>query len=303
MGLLAGRTAIVTGAGRGVGREVALLMAAEGANVVVNDLGGGTDGTGRDARHAEAVAAEIEAGGGRAVANAGNVADRSAAEQMVVQALDSFGGLDIVVNNAGVLRDAIFHKMSEEEWDSVVGVNLKGSFNVSRAAAPHLRKQEWGRFIHMTSTSGLVGNFGQANYIAAKLGVAGLSRSIALDMARFNVTSNAVGPLAWTRLTETIPAETEGEKRRVERLKAMTPGKVAQLVAALASEAAGHVTGQIFISRGNEIFLLSQPRPVRGLGRLEGWTPQAILDHALPAFESAFTPLERSGDVFSWDPV
>ena len=303
MGLLAGRTAIVTGAGRGVGRDIALLLAAQGASVVVNDLGGGTDGTGADAGPAAQVVGEIEALGGRACANTGSVASRTAAEQMVAQAVDTFGRVDIVVNNAGILRDVIFHKMSEDDWDAVVAVHLKGAFNVARAAAPHLRRQEFGRMIHMTSTSGLIGNFGQANYIAAKLGIAGLSRSIALDMARFNVTSNAIGPLAWSRLTEAIPAETEEERLRVERFRQMTPAKIAPLVAALASDAAAHITGQIFVCRGNEILLMSQPRPVRSLARLDGWTPEAILDHAMPAMEGAFTPLERSGDVFAWDPI
>ncbi|MEM6533528.1 MAG: SDR family NAD(P)-dependent oxidoreductase [Myxococcota bacterium] len=301
--MLAERTAIVTGAGRGIGRAIALLLANHGANVVVNDLGGQPNGEGRNSEPASAVVGEIEAAGGRAVANTESVTDYPAAERMVLQAMDTFGRLDIIVNNAGILRDAIFHKMTEQDWSSVVEVHLRGSFNVSRAAATQFRKQESGRMIHMTSTSGLIGNFGQANYIAAKLGIAGLSRSIALDMSRYNVTSNAVAPLAWSRLVGTIPTESEEERIRVERMKRMTPEKVAQLVTALASDGAQHVTGQIFVSRGSEIFLMSQPRPIRSMTRLEGWTPDTILETAFPAMSGAFTPLERSGEFFSWDPV
>lgn len=302
-GILSGKTAIVTGAGRGVGREIALLMAQEGANVVVNDLGGGAEGGGSDAGPATETAREIEAAGGRAAANTASVANWSDAHRMVEQAMDAFGGIDIVVNNAGILRDAIFHKMTEEDFDIVIDVHLKGSFNVARAAAAQFRKQESGRMIHMTSTSGLVGNFGQANYAAAKMGIVGLSRSVALDMARYNVTSNAIAPFAWSRLIGTIPTETEAEKLRVERMKRMTPAKIAPLVAALASDAAQHVTGQIFAARGGEIFLMGQSRPMRSMAQHNGWTPRTILDHGLPAMAANFTALERSGDVFNWDPI
>jgi len=301
--LLDGKVAIVTGAGRGVGREIALLMAQKGASVVVNDLGGTGGGEGEDALPATEVVNEIKAAGGKAVANFDSVTNSKAAQGMVDQAIDSFGKLDIVVNNAGIVRDAIFHKMTEEEWDQVIDVHLKGAYNVSRAAATVFREQQSGRMIHMTSTSGLIGNFGQANYAAAKLGMVGLSRSIALDMARYNVTSNAIGPFAWSRLIGTIPIKSEEERIRVERLKSMTPAKVAPLVAALASEAAQNVTGQVFVSRGSEVMLLSQPRPIRSMARPDGWTPESILEHAFPAFSSTLVPLERSADVFCWDPV
>ncbi|MEZ5674026.1 NAD(P)-dependent dehydrogenase, short-chain alcohol dehydrogenase family [Thalassovita litoralis] len=301
--LLAGKVAIVTGAGRGVGREIALLMAKKGAKVVVNDLGGGAGGDGGDQGPAADVVKEIKAMGGEAVANFDSVADFKKAGWMVEQAMDELGGIDIVVNNAGILRDTIFHKMTEEEFDIVIDVHLKGSFNVSRHAATQFRKQESGRMIHMTSTSGLIGNFGQANYAAAKLGIAGLSRSIALDMARYNVTSNCIGPFAWSRLIGTIPVTNEAEAKRVERMKQMTPAKIAPLVTALASDQAQHVSGQIFVARGGEVFLMSQPRPVRGMARPEGWTPETILEHAIPAFSPNLTPLERSGDVFCWDPI
>ena len=307
-GLLDGKTAIVTGAGRGLGREISLLMAKEGANIIVNDFGGGADGSdpeggGKNVGPAEEVVAEIEAAGGKAAANTSSVTSWTDAHAMVEQAMDTFGGIDIVVNNAGILRDVIFHKMTEEDFDIVVGVHLKGCFNVARAAAPQFRKQESGRMMHMTSTSGLVGNFGQVNYGAAKMGIVGLSRNIALDMARYNVTSNAISPFAWSRLIGTIPTETKEEKERVERIKQMTPAKVAPLATALASDGAQHITGQIFGSRGGEIFLFNQTRPIRGMARPEGWTPQTVLEHALPAMAPDLVALERSGDVFSWDPV
>ena len=301
--LLEGKVALVTGAGRGVGREIALLMAQKGARVVVNDLGGSGGGEGHDIAPAKEVVNEITAMGGEAVANDDSVADFKAVEGMVAQAIDSFGRIDIVVNNAGILRDAIFHKMTEEEWDLVISVHLKGAFSVSRAAATRFREQQSGRMIHMTSTSGLIGNFGQANYAAAKLGIVGLSRSVALDMARYNVTSNAIGPFAWSRLIGTIPINSEADRIRVERMKQMTPAKIAPLVCALASDAAQHVSGQIFVARGGEVFLFSQPRPIRGMGRPEGWTPETIIDNAFPAFKTSLTPLDRSADVFSWDPV
>jgi len=300
--LLDGKVALVTGAGRGVGREIALLLAQQGAKVVVNDLGGSGGGEGQDDAPANEVIAAIRAAGGEAAANFDSVANMKAAQGMINQAVDTFGRIDIVVNNAGILRDSIFHKMTEEDWDLVVSVHLKGSFNVARAAATHFREQQSGRMIHMTSTSGLIGNFGQANYAAAKLGIVGLSRSIALDMARYNVTSNAIAPFAWSRLIGTIPTTTDAERIRVERMKRMTPAKVAPLVAALSSDRAQHVTGQVFAVRSDEVFLFSQSRPARGLGRSDGWTAEAILDHALPAFGPALTPLERSADVFCWDP-
>jgi NAD(P)-dependent dehydrogenase (short-subunit alcohol dehydrogenase family) len=222
---------------------------------------------------------------------------------MVQTAIDRFGKIDIVVNNAGILRDQIFHKMSPEEWLSVINVHLNGTFFVSRAAAEHFRKQGGGAFVHMTSTSGLIGNFGQANYSAAKLGITALSKSIALDMQRFGVRSNCIAPFAWSRMTSSIPASTEAERARVARLQQMTPDKNAPLAVFLASDAAKDVTGQVFAARHNELFLFSQPRPIRSTHRGEGWTPETIAETALPTLKSHFLPLDRSGDVFSWDPV
>src|SRR5689334_19984194 len=260
-GSVAGKVAIVTGAGRGIGRAIALLMAQEGASVVINDVGASLEGSGADAGPAQEVVNEIKQAGGNAIVKA---------------ALDAFGRVDILVNNAGILRDRIFHKMSWADWHDVLGVHLDGSFNMSRAVAGHFREQNSGSFVHMTSTSGLIGNFGQANYMAAKLGIAGLSRAIALDMARFNVRSNAVAPFAWSRMIGSIPADTPEEKARVEKFQQMTPEKIAPLVVYLASDRAEGVSGQIFGVRRNEVFLFNQPRPIRSLHRSEGWTPQEL---------------------------
>ncbi len=302
-GMIVGKVVLVTGAGRGIGREIALLMAAAGGRVVVNDVGGSLDGTGADASLATTVAVEIREAGGEAVTNVDSVTAASGAANIVNTAIDSFGRIDCVVNNAGILRDGIFHKMMETDWRAVIDVHLNGSFLVSRAAAPYFREQESGTFIHMTSTSGLIGNVGQANYSAAKLGIAALSKSIALDMARYNVRSNCISPFAWSRMIGSIPTDTPEQQARVDKLKQMTPAKIAPLAVFLASDAAKDVTGQIFAVRRNEIFLMSQPRPLAKIHRGEGWTPEAIAEELLPAFGDQLYPLERSADVFHWDPV
>ncbi|MGH1369609.1 MAG: SDR family oxidoreductase [Maritimibacter sp.] len=304
MGIMEGKVVLVTGAGRGVGRGVALEMAREGAKVVVNDLGVSLFGEATDeASPAEQVVAEIRAMGGEAVANGDSVADWDGAQRMVETALDTFGRIDAVVNNAGNLRDVLFHKMTEEDFDAVIGVHLKGSFNVSRAAAPHFKTQASGAFVHMASTSGLIGNMGQVNYGAAKLGMVAMSKCIAIDMERFNVRSNAVAPFAWTRMVSSIPDQTPEQKKRVEGLKKLVPEKVAALTVALCSDQAAHVTGQVFGSRNNEIYLFSQPRPLRTAHTSDGWTPEAICERVFPQFENDFYPLHKSGDVFTWDPV
>jgi NAD(P)-dependent dehydrogenase (short-subunit alcohol dehydrogenase family) len=304
-GMLEGRVAVITGAGRGIGRDMAIQMAAQGARVIVNDLGGNEKGEEGAASREPAmeVVKTIRDAGGEAEANFGSVADRQAAREMIEQARDQFGRLDVVVNNAGILRDVIFHKMSFEDWDAVLNVHLGGSFNAAHYAAPIFREQGTGCFVHFTSTSGLIGNFGQANYSAAKMGIVGLSKSIALDMARFGVTSNCIAPFAWSRLVGTIPINSEADARRIEKARQSTPAKIAPLAVALASEAGKKVSGQIFTVRLNEIYLMSQSRPVRSVHTAEGWTPEAIAETAFPAFEGSFYPLDRSGDVFTWDPI
>ena len=302
-GCLDGKVVVVTGAGRGIGREIALLAAKEGGKVVVNDLGGSAEGEGADAGPARQVANEIAAAGGSAVASTDSVADAKGADGIVKTALDAFGRIDAVVNNAGILRDRIFHKMSVVDFEQVIQVHLMGSFYVSKAAALHFREQQSGAFVHFTSTSGLIGNFGQANYAAAKLGIVGLSKSIALDMARFNVRSNCVSPFAWSRLIGTIPTSTPEEQARVERIKTMTADKIAPLAVFLASDLAKDVTGQIFAVRKNEVFLMSQPRPIRSAHHEGGWTPATLAERMLPAFKPDFVPLDVTADVFSWDPI
>ena len=301
--MLEGKVIVVTGAGGGIGRDIALAMAREGARVVVNDIGASVAGEGSDAGPAQQVVDEIRAEGGEAAANTDSVSDARAAARIVATALDSFGRIDGVVNNAGILRDRFFHKMSDDEWDAVIKVHLYGSYHVSRAAAPHFKEQQSGVYVHMTSTSGLIGNFGQANYAAAKLGITALSKSIALDMRKFNVRSNCIAPFAWSRMIGSIPTETEAEKQRVDRMKQMTPAKIAPLAVCLASDAAADTNGQIFAVRNNEIFLISQPRPVRSVHRGEGWSAETVASHALPALKAQYHSLDRSSDVFSWDPV
>ena len=299
---LENKVAIITGAGRGIGREVALLMAKEGAKVVVNDLGGAPSGGGQDTKVADEVVQEIRAFGGEAVANYDSVTEFENAQKMVNTALDHFGRVDIVVNNAGILRDRMVFKMSEEEWDSVIAVHLKGSFNMTRAAAPFFKEQKSGRFINFTSTSGLIGNVGQSNYGAAKLGIVGLTKMTALDMVRYNVTANAVAPFAWSRLIGTIPTASDKEQERVDKIKQMSPAHIAPLVAYLGSEDAADVTGQIFGVRGKEIMVFSQPRPIRSTYNAEGWTVERIAA-VKGALKSSFTPLEVSADVFPYDPL
>lgn len=301
--VLDGKVVLVTGAGGGIGRDIALMAASEGASVVVNDLGATLKGTGQSASAAEKVVQEIRKAGGRALADGGSVSEFGAAQAMVNAAVKEFGRIDAVVNNAGILRDGYFHKMSYEDFDAVIKVHLYGAFNTSRAAADHFRAQGGGALVHMTSTSGLVGNYAQANYAAAKLGIAGLSRSLALDLGRWNVRSNCIAPFAWSRMISSIKTDTPEQEARVAKLKQMTPAKVAPLACFLASDLAAQVTGQILAVRNNEIMVMSQSRPVRSVHSGNGWTPQTIADHAVPAMRSHFTPLEVSADVFSWDPV
>jgi len=302
-GMVEGKVAVVTGAGGGIGREIALAMARSGAKVLINDVGASLTGEGQSVTPAEETKALIEQGGGEAAISTDSVSEWSSAQKIAQAALDHFGGLDIVVNNAGILRDAIFHRMTPEDWLGVISVHLNGSFFVSRAAADQYRKQESGCYVHITSTSGLIGNMGQANYASAKLGITALSKSIAIDMKRFNVRSNCLSPWAWSRMTQSIPARTPEQQARVAKLAQMTPDKNAPLAVFLASDAAREVTGQVWGIRMHELYLFSSPRPIRSVQRAEGWTPEAIAEHALPVFEASFMPLDTSGEVFSWDPL
>ncbi|MCB2039978.1 MAG: SDR family oxidoreductase [Rhodoferax sp.] len=302
--ILAGKVVIVTGAGRGIGRGIALLAAAEGAKVVVNDIGGNVNGAGLDEGPATEVVSAIRQLGGEAIASTDSVAEWDSAQRIIQKALDTFGRLDGLVNNAGILRDRIFHQMTPEEFEAVIRVHLFGSFNMSRAAAAVFRKQESGAFVHMTSTSGLIGNIGQANYASAKMGIVGLSKSIALDMAKFNVRSNCISPSAFSRMIETVPGQSpEQQAAYLEMRKTRTkPEQVAPLAVFLASDAAKEVNGQIIGSRGNELYLYNQPRPIRTLHRAEGWTP-ATLGDMVAAWKTSFTPVERTRHVFGWDPI
>ena len=304
MGMLLGKVIAITGAGRGVGREIALLAARHGAAVIVNDPGVGGGGEGGDAGPAQQTADDIIAAGGQAYANLASVTDPIGAASIIEDAVQRFGRIDAVVNNAGILRDTIWHKMSHEDWRAVIDVHLNGCFNVSKAATPYFREQQSGSFIHFTSTSGLIGNVGQANYSAAKLGIVGLSQSIALDMARAGVRSNCIAPFAWSRMTASIPAETPEAKERVERLKTMSADKIAPLVVYLASDAAQAISNQIFAVRKNEIVLFSKPRPVRSMTKAEGWTPESIANELIPAFRADMARGDEvSAHVFPYDPI
>jgi NAD(P)-dependent dehydrogenase (short-subunit alcohol dehydrogenase family) len=293
MGALDGRVVLVTGGGNGIGKECALIAAREGAKVVVNDLGGGErGGDSGSAGPAESVAAEIRAAGGEAVSNSDSVTDMKAVKGMLEQALDTFGGLHAVINPAGILRDGMFHKMPDEDWDIVIDVHLRGSYNVCRATIEHFRDQNDGAYVLFTSTSGLIGNIGQTNYAAAKLGIMGLSRVLAMEGASKNVRSNIIAPTAWTRLIATIPVKDEAGAARMKAMQAaLKPEQPARLAVALASSAAKDVSGQIFGARSETLELYSQPRPVESLTAPDHWTVASILSEALPKMAPKFTSL------------
>ena len=305
MGVLEGKVVLVTGGANGIGKECALLAAKEGAKVVVNDLGGRVEGGDEgSAGPAEQVVQEIKAAGGEAVANSDSVSSREGVGHMIQQAMDSFKGLHAIINPAGILRDSMFHKMSDADWDMVIDVHLNGAYNVARASVNHFREQGEGSYVLFASTSGLIGNIGQANYAGAKMGVVGLSRILAMEGAIKNVRSNTIAPFAWSRMIATIPVKDEASAQRVNRMKnMMRADQVAQLAVSLASPACKDVSGQIFVARGNEIFLMSQPRPIRGLAKVEGWTPQTIAEHCMPAMKPSFHDLGATTSVFGWDPV
>ncbi|MNV30321.1 SDR family NAD(P)-dependent oxidoreductase [Achromobacter deleyi] len=301
--MLEGKVVVVTGAANGIGRAAALALAAQGARVVVNDLNVSLDGTSASQNTATHVVEEIRAAGGQAIANGDSVAEYASAQRIMEAAIDTYGRVDAVVNNAGIVRDKMFHRLTPEDFDAVVKVHLYGCFNLSHAAAQHFRAQGGGSLVNMTSNSAVIGNRGQANYCAAKLGIVGLSKAMALDMAAFNVRSNCIAPLAWSRMTETIPAKTEEQARHVEKIRRMGPETIAPLICYLASDASAEVSGQVFAIRLNEIFLMSQSRPVRSVHRSDGWTTESIAEHGMAALRASFMPLDTSAQVFAWDPV
>jgi NAD(P)-dependent dehydrogenase (short-subunit alcohol dehydrogenase family) len=277
------RVAVVTGAGRGIGRGIALLLAQEGAAVVVNDLGGAVDGSGASTGPAQEVVAEIKSKGGRAIANGDSVAEFAAAENIINAAVKEFGHIDVLVNVAGILRDRMIFNLSEEDWDAVVKVHLKGTFNCVRHAAVQMRQQKGGRIINFTSTSGLYGNSGQANYGAAKDGIAGLTRVVSRDLGKYGITVNAIAPVAATRMTATV-----SDQARAVRAKRgitagapamqmrMAPEDVAPMVVYLASDNARSINGQTFLVRGGVVSLLNYPAPARTITKLSRWTPEEL---------------------------
>ncbi len=284
MGMLDGKVAVITGAGRGIGRGEALLFAEHGARVVVNDLGGEWDGTGQDARPASQVVEEIEEAGGEAVAHFEDVSEESGARSLVLMAFETWGRLDAVVNNAGILRDRMVFNMSAEEWDAVIKVHMRGHFLVTREACLHWRElvkvhgeQVRGAIINTSSTSGILGNPGQSNYGAAKAGIAAFTQIVAMEMQRYGVTVNAIAPGARTRMTEKtfgdLPETTEGFDQ-------LAPENIAPLVAFLASDEAAGITGQVFGIQGGLVELYQGWTPVSSLARDDRWTPEEIAARA-----------------------
>jgi NAD(P)-dependent dehydrogenase (short-subunit alcohol dehydrogenase family) len=305
MGILDGKVALVTGAGRGIGREVALDMAKGGAKIVVNDLGGSVEGENDGESPADSVVKEIRAMGGEAVANGDSVSDGAGAKAMVACAMDSFGSIDAVVNVAGILRDRMFHKMDEADWKAVIDVHLNGCFLVSRAAVEHMKNGgKGGAFVHFTSTSGLHGSVGQANYGAAKMGIAGMSKIIAMEGQRYGVRSNCMAPFAWTRMIESIPITSDEMAESFRKFKEnATAAHIAPVVSYLCSDAANDVTANIFGVRGNEIYLFSQPRPIKTIHKGDGWTHEALASHFEPSFRKELLDLDGTAEYYAWDPI
>jgi 3-oxoacyl-[acyl-carrier protein] reductase len=282
---LKGKVAIVTGSGRGIGRAEAMALAAEGARVVVNDLGAASDGSGKSASPAEEVCQEIKKAGGEAVPNFDSVATWAGGENIVKTAIDKFGRIDILVNNAGILRDKMVFNMTEEEWDIILKIHLYGHFYCTRAAAPYMRQQRWGRIINTSSIAGL-GNMGQANYSAAKEGIVGFTRTVARDMGKYGVTCNALRPNAATRMTVTDELMAAWKKRFVDSggtdekvfkemidkmVLSSKPEHIAPVVVWLATEEAANVNGATFFISGNDIGIYAEPAVTQKITKAEGF--------------------------------
>ena len=272
MGLLDGRVAVVTGAGRGIGREIALCLAAEGAAVVVNDLGVSLEGTGGAEDPAAETCSAIDKAGGRAVPNYESVSDFEAAGRIVAQAVDSFGRIDILVNNAGIVRDRSLLKMEESDYDAVVAVHQKGTFNCTRHAAAHMKEAGYGRIVNITSSAGLRGNFGQSNYGAAKAAIMGMTFVWAVELGKYGITVNAVAPAGLTRMTENLFGGAEAPPDQ-------DPALNAPLIAFLASEQANYVNGQVLGRTGFAYTIFQTPRQVATMWKEGGWTPAEVAEH------------------------
>jgi NAD(P)-dependent dehydrogenase (short-subunit alcohol dehydrogenase family) len=289
MARLDGRVAIVTGAGRGIGRSVARLLATDGASVVVNDLGAAVDGSGHDSGPAHDVVAEIAEAGGKAIANGADISDFGAAENLIQTAIGEFGRLDVLVNVAGILRDRMVFNMTEREWDDVIRVHLKGTFNTTRFASAHWRslrdESAQNRIINFTSVSGLHGAPGQPNYAAAKMGIVGLTYSSARALAKYGVTVNAISPGAATRMTDSVPTERIRAGRPA--VDEWSPDNVAPIVAYLASERSGWITGRVIHSSGFEVSLYNNPEPIIRIIGTGPWDAEDLSEQV----ERGFGPL------------
>ncbi|MEO6197171.1 MAG: SDR family NAD(P)-dependent oxidoreductase [Dehalococcoidia bacterium] len=299
-GNLENKVAVITGAGRGIGHGIALMMAAEGARVVVNDPGVGPDGAGHDDGPAAQVVEEIKAAGGTATPNFDSVATEDGGENIVKTALDTYGRIDILVNNAGILRDRMIFNMSEQEWDEVIAVHLDGHFNTIKPASVLMRQQRYGRIINFSSESGLWGNAGQANYGAAKSGIAGITRVVARDLGRYGITCNAIAPRAWTRLTATIPdaRPNQGDEGSTEdRLASLDPDLVAPMTTYLATDNAWNINGQVFHVYGGIVSVLNHPLPWRTIFKPGMWTLDELSDRVPSMLEGTENPMPPAAEL------
>jgi NAD(P)-dependent dehydrogenase (short-subunit alcohol dehydrogenase family) len=301
---LEGKVVAVTGAGRGIGREIALLCAREGAAVIVNDAGVTQEGTGADGGPATQTVADIRTAGGSAHANTASVSDPDGAASIISDAIAQFGRIDAVVNNAGILRNVMFDRMTFEDWRSVIDVHLHGTFLVTKAATPHFQAQKSGSFIHFTSSVGLVGGHTQANYAAAKAGIIGLSRTIAQELRPYGIRSNCVAPWAFTRMLDSMTRNLPPGIPGMANPKSWGAEKIAPLVAYLASDKSAEVTNQVFGVRKNEIYLFSRPEIIQRIAKSDGWDAQAIAEEVMPALRANMPdPMVNSGSFAPYEPI